>query len=192
MLPERLPLRVCREEFGQHQEDEEVQQHVGNDEGEFQADEPDRPLLLPEAAEHDGLEGILRHYEGHAAYVFGVIGISQGARDGVDEAQHQGDESQARQPDQAQGGAVHHFAVLAVLVGEAEQGGLHAEGEDDQKQGRIGVQIGYDAVAAAFSRYLDGVERNEQVVEETPDYTAEAVEGRIFCKGFQIHLHKNS
>ena len=76
-------------------------------------------------------------------------------------------------------------AVLTLLADEAEEGGLHAECQDDKQQSRVGIEIGDNTVAAALSGYHISVERHEQIVEETPHYARQTVDGCVFCKRFQ-------
>ena len=70
--PRSLQGRHGSEEFRQQDEAHHVKDDVGDYEGEFQRDEPKGPALLPEAAEHDCLEGVLGHYYRHAADIFRV------------------------------------------------------------------------------------------------------------------------
>ena len=65
------------------------------------------------------------------------------------------------------------------LVGEAEIGGLHSEGENHQNQRHVGVHVGNDTIAPRGCRKLGSLERNQQIVQESADDARKAIDGRI-------------
>ena len=182
-----LQPRMRAEHGRQHQEDDQVEKYVGDDEGELQKHELQRPAVEPELGEHDGLEGVQADYYGHAAHVLRVLGITHRAGNRAQECKHCGQEHQDHQPDHLQRRAVNAACIFALLGGEAEHGGLHAEGQQGQQQGGVGVEIGHYAVTSARRGDLVGVQRHQQIVQESPDYTAQPVNGRILCQRLQIH-----
>ena len=149
-----LQLRMLAEQHRQHQENEEVEQYVGDDERKLERHELDGPAVEPQLGEHNGLECIQPHYDGHAPHIFRMVGIPHRAGNRFDEHQYRRHKEQRHCADHLERGAVHGALVFAVFVGEAEHGGLHPEGEQRQQQRGVGVEVGYDAVAAARRRYL--------------------------------------
>ena len=166
-------------ELGGQEEDEEVEGDVHDDEGELQGGELPRLVLEAQACEKDGLEGVEGDDDGHGGYILRVVGVAHGRGDGAEQRHHRQHEQHADAAHGAEGGGEDAADVGALAVGEVEEGGLHAEGEDDQQEGGVGVDVGDDAVAAGGSGDVVGVERHEQVVEEPADDAAEAVDDRI-------------
>ena len=138
-------------------------------------------MLLPQAGEHYGLEGVKRADDGKAGDVLGVGCIAQRIRNPAKEGEHQRHEAQPHRSDHPQRAAVNHLFILVLAARKAEKGGLHSEGQQGEYQSGIGVEIGDYAVASAFRGDAVGVERYQQIVQETPDYAAQAVYGGIFC-----------
>lgn len=105
-----------------------------------------------------------------------------------DRLQQHCDQYHEQQGDQSHGqprGGEGLVGVDILLVGEAEKGGLHAEGEDDEKQGSVGIKIRHDAVAARFGSDFVGIERHQQVVQEPTYNAAQAVNGGLLRQGAQ-------
>ena len=182
---EGLQGREAAEEQGHSEEDEKVQQYVGDDESELQEHELHSLVLLTQAGEHYGLEGIHRHHRSHTGYILGMGGITHQPRYRLQGAEHRHKEKQGDASDHAKGGPVNLVGILALLVGEAEQSRLHTEGKQGEQQGRVAVEIGDYAVAAALRRNPVGVKRYEQVIQKPAHYAAEPIEGRVLDKLFQ-------
>ena len=170
-----------RAHLWKHQEDEKVEKYVGDDECELQHHELHRPFLLPQTAEHYGLEGIQGHDRGHTSYVFRVVRVAHGTGYRLQEYHYQSKEQQRHSADHAQYGAVHQFLILPVLIAETEEGGLHPESEEGQQKGGVGIQVRNDPVTPALRHDHAGIDGHKQIVEESAHYAAEAIDGRIFC-----------
>ena len=182
--------RIPVVQLGKQDEVHQVQGDVQADEQQFQRRELERPLLVPQVGEQDGLEGVQGHHDGERPDIGRMLGIAHRRGDGADEGEHQADEHERGEADHPKDRGIDQFRVLALLVREAEEGRLHAVGQDDQEEGGVGVQVRDDPVAAAGRRDLVGIEGNEQVVQEPPDDAAESVDGRILGQGFHI-CHSN-
>ena len=74
------------------------------------------------------------------------------------------------------------FGVLALLVDEAEESGLHSVGQDDEEQRRVGVHVGDDTITTTGGANLCRVEWHKQIVQESADDTAHTIDGGIFCE----------
>ena len=170
-----------------HEEDEEVEQDARNDEGELQRDEAQGPLLLPQAAEHHGLERVLNRDQHKDADILGVGCIAHGAGDRAQQQEDGGQEEEAHAAHHPEGVAVDHLVVHAGLAAIAEQGRLHAEGQQRKEQRRVGVQVRDDAIAPTLHGNDVGVGNHQQVIQEPADDAAQAVERRVFRETFQIH-----
>ena len=161
---------------------DEVEGNVESDEEQLEGGKLQRAFLVSEIGEGDALEGVYRHGDEHRPHIRRMVGVAHRLAQGRDEEEHQGDEEQ--------GGAAHHaehrmvnlLGVLALLVDEAEEGGLHAVGEDDEEQCRVGIHIGDDTIATAGGTDLCRVEGYKQIVEESADDTAHAIDGGILCE----------
>ena len=171
--------------LGGHEEDEEVEPDVEDDKGEFECGEFPGFVFETQACEEDGLEGVERHDDGHDGDVLGVGLIAHGGGNGAEEEEDGEDEEEADGAYRGEGCGEDLPAVGALLVGEVEEGGLHAEGEDDQEEGRVGVDVGHHAIAAGGGGDVVGVEGHEKVVQETPHDAAKAVDDRVGKEFFQ-------
>ena len=109
-------------------------------------------------------------------------GIAHGTGYGAYERQDNHDEQQRCESHGRQCGGIYLLRILALLVGEAEESGLHAVGQDDEQQRRVGIYVGYYSVAAACRRQLGRIERHEQIVEKTSYDAAQSVDSSILCK----------
>ena len=103
----------------------------------------------------------------------------QGAGDGLQQHADQYYEEQRNQTYRQTRGGKSLVGVDAFFVGETEEGRFHAESQDDQQQGGVGVQVGNDTVAARFGSDFIGVKRHQQVVQEPADDAAKAVNGGL-------------
>ena len=121
-----------------------------------------------------------------------MVRVTHGSADRLKEYCGERNEHQRHTAYHSQSVAVDHFPVFAFFRREAEKRCLHPESQQCKEEGRIGVEIGDYAVAAALRRDFPGVERHQQVVQETPDYAAQTVDGRVLGQGFQIHGSKDS
>ena len=127
------------------------------------------------------MKGIQSHDDGHDFYILRMVSIVQGIGNGFKENANQ-NHKQQRNKAYCQGRSRKGFIrVNAFLVGEAEEGSLHAEGQEDKKQGGVSIQVCYDTIASRFSGDFVGIQRNEQVVQKPADDAAQAVDGGLFC-----------
>ena len=177
--------RTSAEQQRQPQEQGQIEEYVRNNECELEQNELHRLVLLTQAGEHYGLEGIHRHHRSHAGYILWMGGITHEPRYRLQGAEHRHKEKQGDASDHTKGGPVNLVGILALLVGEAEQSRLHSEGKQGEQQGRVAVEIGDYAVAAALRRNPVGVKRYEQVIQKPAHYAAEPIEGRVLDKLFQ-------
>ena len=79
-------------------------------------------------------------------------GIVEGGGYARQAGQHDGHKEHRHAAHGCQRGGIDAAGVLAGLIGEAEKGGFHAEGEEHQQQGHVAVDLGDDAVAARGCR----------------------------------------
>ena len=168
------------EHLRHHQEDEECQEDIRYDERKLERHELQRAAVDPQFGEHDGLKSVQPDDNGHAPDILGLVGISHRPGNRTDQCKHGRDEQKGNGSYHLERRTIHPARVFSVLVGKAEQGGLHAEGQDCQQQSRISIQIGDNAVAAAGGSNLIGINRYQQIVQEPPDYAAEAVYSGVF------------
>ena len=132
------------------------------------------------------MKGIEGNDYGHHHHVFRVGGIAQGTTDGGkgegdggNKANSHGEHGgEGRGIDAGRGGFI-------FTVDESEERGLHAEGENDEEEGSIAVNLRHNAVATACRRDFGRVERYEQIVQKAADDAAQAVDGRVFGQRFQ-------
>ncbi len=111
--------------------------------------------------------------------------------DGADEAENQHQEQHRESGNDRHGRGEDGVWALALVVGIAEERGLHAEGEEDEQQGGVGVEVSDNAIASALSGDAARVERHKHIIEETPDDAAEAINGGVFDQRFEIcHITK--
>ena len=146
---EREKRKVClRSNYcWQRNEVQEVQTNVHYYEEHLQSSELHRLLLISQIRERYRLNGIESHHARHHQYVLLMIYIAQPVGNRVYE-EHYGSKEQHRQ-------RTHHayrrredaVRILPLLVGKAEEGRLHAEGEDHQQQCHVGIQVRHHAVA---------------------------------------------
>ena len=172
-------------QFGCHEEDEEVEGDVEDDEGELQCGEFPRLVLVTQSGKEQRLEGIQRNDDGHHRNILGVSPVAHSIGDGAQQSENTKNEKETHRAHRAQSGGENILAILAFLIREIEEGGLHAEGENHQQQGSIGVDVGDDAIATRGSGDMVGVEGNEQVVEEPANDAAQAIDDRVGEKLFQ-------
>ena len=111
-----------------------------------------------------------------------MVLIADERGDGAEEGKHHGDGQQRCEADHAQGGGVDALRVFTFLGHEAEEGGLHAIGEQDDEQRHIGIDVGNDAVFATRCGEACSLDGYEQIVDKSGDNAREAVDGRIFCQ----------
>ena len=172
-------LRVGMVKAWGDKEHEEVQADVAKDIQKFEEGELERPALEAQQGEEDGLEGIDGHHTAHHGEEFGMGVVAEAMGYGLDEAEEQEQEQGRDAAHGRQSRGEDGVGAVAVLVGKIEEGGLHAKGEDDQHEGGVGINLGDNAIAAGGGSNLIGVERDEQVVQETAYNTAHAVNHRI-------------
>ena len=98
-----------------------------------------------------------------------MIGIAHGLGERLDEKQHEHDEGECQGAHGNQCGAIDAVGILAFLVGETEESGLHAKKQDDHDEGRIGVDVGDDTITTGGCREFSRIKWDEQVVEKPAD-----------------------
>ena len=115
-----------------------------------------------------------------------MVRISHPLRDRSYEGAYQYDEKKREPPYEEKGCGEYPARVLVLLVCESEEGCLHSESEDNQDEGRIGVQVRDDPVSSACGGEGRGVQGNQQVVEEASYNTADSVDGGILRQVLHI------
>lgn len=173
-------------ESGRPKEEEEVEGDIADDEEEFEGGEFPGAAFEAEETEEDGLEGVDCDDTSHHADILGMGGHSQGSGDGGDEATDGGKKERGHYSYRREGGAEDLAGLLFALVGEVEESGFHTKSKDYQQERGVGVDFGDGAVAAGDGGNLVGVEGHEQIVEETPDDAAEAIDDSIGKKLFKV------
>ena len=123
-------------------------------------------LLLPQIGEGNAQEGVDGHGDGHHPHVVRMVGIAHEPAQRTDEQQHQRHEPSRHGAHADERGRIDAHGVFVRLVGEAEVGGLHAEGEQHHDECRVGIDVGDDTIAARSCRKRSRVERHKQVVQE--------------------------
>ena len=168
--------------FLEHKENQQVEYDAGDDERELERKETPGAVLLPEAAEHNGLKSIHSCDGCKAGYVFGMVGIAHQIRNGMQQAENQREKGQSDAPYHKERSRIDLLFVLALLGSKTEQRGLHAESQKGKEQGGISVEVGHDSVSSASRRYLIGIDRYQQIVQEPANDAAEPIKSRIFQK----------
>ena len=163
------------------EEEEEVERYVEADVQKLEAGEAVGLLAIAEIGEGDAGEGVESHCNAEHPDVGAVAGEEHGAGEGLQEDGDQRDEEQRRRADRHERRGVDALRV-ALLVGEAEEAGLHAVGEDHERHGREAVEIAHDAILRGGEDIR--VKGDETPVEETSDDAREAVDGGLLGEGF--------
>ena len=166
-------------DVGQGDEAKQVEGYVNHDEEQLEGRKLYGALHVPEVGERYALEGVDGHGHGHHPHVRRMVGVAHEGRQRPDEGQHQRHEGGRGGSHAYEDGGVDALWVFALFVGKTEEGGLHAVGEYDKQQGRVGIHVGYHTVTAALGRQLGCVEWHEQVVEKPTNYARQSVDGRI-------------
>ena len=142
--------------------------------------------ILREEAEGKGLQGIQSHHDGHDLDVVMVLCVVDELPNGAYEAEDQHEEQRRERTNDRHCGGEYGVRLLPIIVGIAEECSLHAKGEEDHQECRVGIEVGDDAVASALCRDATCIERHKHVVQETSDNTAQAIDGCVFGQGFEI------
>ena len=167
-------------EMGQHEEERAHQRHIDEDIGELQRHKLPGFMLIAQVVEHDGGPGIDGHANSHGADVPHVVGIAHGGGQRLEARQHKQREDKGHGTHHAQGGAVDHAGVLAFLVGKAEERGLHAEGEGDDEDAYVTINIGDNTKLTSASHPSVGLDGHEQIVDKPSGDGTDAVDGCVF------------
>ena len=115
-----------------------------------------------------------------------MVGIAHKRRYRADERKHQHHEQQRCESYRHQCCRVNLLRILAFLVGEAEEGGLHSVCENHHQQCRIGIYVGDDAIASTRGRQFCRVQRYKQIIKKSAYDAAKTVNGGVLSKGFEI------
>ena len=166
----------------QQHEIDEVQADVQNDEEHLQRGKADGPLLEPQITEGDGLQRIERHHHCHHQQIVGMLCIPQRTTDRADKSEDAQQEHQCQRPHHCHHRREDGIGLALLIVGEAEQGGLHAECQYHENQRCIGIDVRADAIVARFVRHIVSVERYEQIIQESAYNTAQAINRGVFCE----------
>ena len=134
-------------------------------------------MLLSQTAEQYSLKRIHSRNEGKTSYILRMIGIMHGCRYRPDEYKDQRNEKQSYAADKAKCCAIDHLLVLFLFVGKAEECGLHTKGKQHEQQCSPGIHLSYDTVSVRIDKH--GMDRYQQIVEESAHYAANSVNGRI-------------
>ena len=162
---------------------------VNEVEGDVQADEEQLErcklqwtLFVSEVSERNALESIDCHGYEHRPYVGWMFRIAHRIAQWRDEEEHQGNEEQGGGTHHAEHCVINLFGVFALFVDEAEEGGLHSVGQDDEEQRCVSVHVGDDTITTTGGTNLCRVEWHKQIVEESADDTAHTIDGGILCE----------
>ena len=137
-------------------------------------------MLIAQVVEHDGGPSVDGHANSHGADVPHVVGIAHGGGQRLEARQHKQREDKGHGTHHAQGGAVDHAGVLAFLVGKAEERGLHAEGEGDDEDAYVTINISDDTKLTSASHPSVGLDGHEQIVDKPSGDGTDAVDGCVF------------
>ena len=74
---------------------------------------------------------------------------------------------------------IDRFGLRPFLIDKPEERRFHSKSKDDKDKSDIGINIGYDAITAACSRKNACIERYEQIIKESADNAAQAVDRSI-------------
>ncbi len=129
-------------------------------------------------------EGVDGHAHAHNHQIFGMIGIADGTGYRMDKQCQQHHKEQRGEAYSVERGRIDLFRILARTVHKPEEGGLHTVSQDDDEQGNVGIDVGDDAILSSGSVELRRLNRYKQIADETGCNTAQAVDGRVFCKRF--------
>lgn len=160
-------------------EEEKVETYVEDDEEKLERSKLYRFFLVSEVRERDGLDSVESHYARHHQDVVLMALIAEDGAYIPDETEDYCKESGCQYAHHEDGGGEYAVGIFLFLVGKAEEGGLHAECEDDENQRNVGIEICHHAVSAACDGEDVGVERYEQIVEKPADDAAHSVDSSI-------------
>ena len=142
--------------LAQHHEIEEVQRNVHRDE-QLQRGKADGALLIAQIAEGDGLQGIEGHDDSHHQQVFVMVLIAERLADRSDETEDHQQENSCQRANGSHRRREYGVGLIALVVGKAEKGGLHTEGQQHEDERRIGIDIGAHTVVARLVRHIIGI-----------------------------------
>ena len=151
----------------QHDVVSQIEQDVEQDEEQFEGSKLDGALLVTQISEGNALEGIDGHGDKHGPHVGRMVCISHCRAQRTKEQKDKGNEKQRGATHHGQDGGVDLAAVFLFLVDKTEESGFHAEGENHEQQGRVGIHVGDHTVATAGRTDFCCVERHQQIVEES-------------------------
>ena len=81
-----------------------------------------------------------------------MLCVTEHISDGTVEKAHHSDEYRGQETYYEYSGGEDAMRVFLLLVGEAEECCLHAEGEEDKDKRRIGIEICHHSVSSAVGR----------------------------------------
>lgn len=140
-------------------------------------------LRITQIGERYGGEGVDSHGNSHHDHIFGMPLALHGFGDRAEECQHGHDKQRGGHGKRYERGGVDLQRILEpVMVGEAEEPGLHAVGEDDEGEGHYRVHVGDHSVFGRGEH--GGVERYQTPVEKPAYDGAEAVDGGVLGQTF--------
>ena len=170
----------------QHDEIHEVEHDVEHDIDQLQRGKLNSLLLIAQIGERDALEGVDRHTHEHHSHPTLMVGIFHERGYLRQEGKYECHEQGCRGAYRYEHGGVDGLRILVGLVDVAEEGGLHAIGQDYEQERRIGVDICNDTILSAARGKCCRLNRHQQIIDETARDAAKTVDGSIFCQTLQI------
>ena len=123
-------------------------------------------MQVTQIGHRNGDEGVDGDGNKHHPDVFRVVAVAHQISQRMQEHAHDGSEDKRCRGDHAQRGRINALGVLALLAHEAEEGGLHAVGEQDNEQRHVGIDIGDDAILSTGSIEPLRLDGHQKVVDE--------------------------
>ena len=118
---------------GQHDEVEQVQRDVEQNVHNPQRGKSHRLMLIAQVGKGNGSESIYGHRHIHHPHILRVVGIADGSGNGLQKQKHHHNGQHRRGGQHAQCGGIDALRVFTLSVHEPEEGGFHAEGEQDDE-----------------------------------------------------------
>ena len=164
----------------QHNQIKNIQDDVQSDVADLNRCKLEWLMEIAQIGHRDGDESIDGYGDKHYPDVLRMVGIAHGCRDGVDETADDGSEDERRGAHHTQRRGVDAVGIFTLLAHEAEEGGLHAVGQQDDEQRNIGIDVGDDTVLTARGTEALGLDRHQKIVDETGNNARKPIDGCVF------------
>ena len=168
-------IGVLREQPRTEQQEEKVEEYVDENVGDLDGGKAQGTVQETQLREEYGGKRIHADDDGEPAHVFRMCRVLQPIGNGLREDRAEHDKEGGGEEQRPHDGAI-DTVFDAVVLRKLEEGGLHAVGEDHDEETGPGIEFAHDTVVRRVTEKI-GVERHEQVVEQSAEYCGAAVYG---------------